>query len=269
MIKVDHTLPALRQPFFRALILLSLAALLLAPATLMAGANKDFTRAGVLIGADDDNQDNPVFQPGDSEINQTLDNADVMEGQDGPDVLIGLLGPDVLRGGAEGDILVGGPEGFVAPNKDVIFGGSGNDVNIWSPGDGSDAFLGGDGDFDAMIFGVFDRDADNVPILSPSPFRRRTGIPTINTSGMPGFCVLEAADRAETGFDYLVRFFTFSDGLLKVTVRLRDVEQLFCVSPSGNGAITYANLNSPNPTLEEITLEQVAALNGLVGAIIR
>jgi len=243
------------------------AVVLLFPLCAEAGAVKDFTRAGVLIGADDDNQDNPLVQPADSAINQSLDNADVVEGFDGPDVLIGLLGADLLDGGSGDDILIGGPEAFVAPNKDIILGGTGDDVNIWAPGDGSDAFMGGDGSRDAHVFGVLDR-VDGVPTLTPSNARRRTGIPTAEVTNQPGFCVLEKVSRQETGFDYLVRFFTFSDGLLKVTIRLRDVEQLFCTSPDG-GAITYANLAAPNPPLDVVTIDQVRAVNPLVGQIIR
>ena len=233
----------------------------------LAGAARDVTRAGVLVGADDDNMDNPDIQPADSQIDQSLNNADVLIGRDGPDVLIGLLGADVLEGGPSDDILIGGPEAFVAPNKDIILGGSGNDINIWAPGDGSDAFLGGEGDRDTMVFGVLDR-IDGVPTLSPSPGRLRTGIPTAEVTNQPGFCVLEPVSRRETGFDYLVRFFTFSDGLLKVTVRLRDVEQLFCTSPGG-GAITYADLTVRNPSLEVVSILEVAEVNPLVGKIIR
>ncbi|MCH9650831.1 MAG: hypothetical protein K0U98_21570 [Deltaproteobacteria bacterium] len=244
------------------------AALLLGSGTVaLAGAAKDITRAGVLIGADDDNMDNPVIQPADSQIDQSLNNGDVLIGRDGPDVLIGLLGADLLEGGEDDDILIGGPEAFVAPNKDIILGGSGNDINIWAPGDGSDAFLGGPGDRDAMVFGVLDR-VDGIPTLTPSPGRLRTGIPTAEVTNMPGFCVLEAASRRETGFDYLVRFFTFSDGLLKVTVRLRDVEQLFCNGPDG-GTITYADLTQKNPILEVVSLQEVVEANPLVGQIIR
>ncbi|MEM7482914.1 MAG: hypothetical protein AAF481_17200 [Acidobacteriota bacterium] len=264
---MTKTLKTVSNPFVFALALLALTGLILLPGSAEAGAVKDATRAGVVIGADDDNQDNPLVQPADSAINQSLDNADVLEGQDGPDVLIGLLGADLLSGGIEDDILIGGPEAFVAPNKDIILGGSGNDINIWAPGDGSDAFLGGEGDFDAMVFGVLDR-IDGVPTLTESPFRRRTGIPTAEVTNQPGFCVLEPVDRQVTGFDFFVRFFTFSDGLLKVTVRLRDVEQLFCTSPNG-GAITYADLKAPHPTLEEVTLEEVSQVNPTVGAIIR
>lgn len=247
--------------------LATVAVLLGSGTVVLAGAAKDITRAGVLIGADDDNMDNPVIQPADSQIDQSLNNGDVLIGRDGPDVLIGLLGADVLEGGEDDDILIGGPEAFVAPNKDIILGGSGNDINIWAPGDGSDAFLGGAGDRDAMVFGVLDR-VDGVPTLTPVPGRLRTGIPTAEVTNMPGFCVLEAASRRETGFDYLVRFFTFSDGLLKVTVRLRDVEQLFCNGPGG-GTITYADLTEKNPVLEVVSLQEVAEANPLVGQIIR
>ena len=39
-----------------------------------------------------------------------------------------------------------------------MFGGPGNDVNLWAPGDGSEAFLGGPG-LDAIVFGTTDREA--------------------------------------------------------------------------------------------------------------
>ena len=53
-------------------------------------------------------------------------------------------------------MLIGGPEGGAgggAPNSDVQFGDSGNDVSIWAPGDGSDFFHGGSGNRDAQVVG--------------------------------------------------------------------------------------------------------------------
>ena len=112
-----------------------------------------------LIGADDDNLNNPVVQPPDTMANQSLNNTDVLIGGFGNDILMGLLGNDVLHGGPGHDILVGGPEG-APPNSDIIFGDEGNDIKIWQGGDGSDAFIGGPRR-DAMVFGTMDRDANN------------------------------------------------------------------------------------------------------------
>ena len=63
-------------------------------------------------------------------------------------------------------------------------------------------------------------------------------------------------------------FFVEAPGLLKVTIRLKDVEQLFCTSPNG-GAITYADLTAPTPVLEEVSLADVEKVNRVVARIIR
>lgn len=260
----ERTIPA---PTTLGLLLLALA-LFLATVPAQARITSDFSRPGLLIGADDDNEDNPTIQIPGTAANQSLNNTDILSGGEGRDVLIGLLGSDVLDGGTGDDIMIGGPEAFVAPNKDVAMGGSGNDLFIWAPGDGSDAFLGGEGDYDAMVFGIIDRDEDGVPLITDSARRPRTGIPTANTSGLPGFCRLERASRRDTGFDYLVRFFTRADGVLRVTVRQRDVEQVFCANEAGD-SITYIDLTQDVPVIQDVTLDQVRQINPLVGQIIR
>lgn len=246
-------------------VLLALTMPLAAQAAFQIGTNQ----ADVLIGRDDDNTDNPDIQPADTDVDQSLSNTDIQDGLSGNDVLIGLLGDDVQRGGPGADIMIGGTEQFVAPNSDVIFGDQGNDINIWAPGDGSDAFIGGEGRRDAMVFGVIDRDADNVPILVPvgGP-HSQTGVPTADLTGSPGFCTLERVEDPEFGFDFLVRFFVRATGDLAVTVRQRDVEQVFCTSEAG-GAITFADLTDPNPEFVEVSLEQVSELNPTVGQIVR
>jgi hypothetical protein len=222
----------------------------------------------VLIGADDDNLNNPAIQPPNTAANQSLNNTDVLIGGFGNDILIGLLGDDVLHGGFGHDILIGGPEGSGPPNSDIIFGDAGNDINIWQAGDGSDAFIGGIG-LDAMVFGTMDRDANNVPILSSPTEAFPLGVPTANVSGQGGFCTLEAVTNpAEFGFQWLVRFFVRSTGALAVTIRLVDVEQVFCTSAEG-GQITFADLTQPAPAFVVVTLEQVQQLNPTVGLIIR
>lgn len=228
-------------------------------------------RADVLIGQDNDNESNRVIQSV-ATPNQSLNNADVLLGEDGCDILIGLQGNDVLDGGAGSDIMIGGteqfdPEGF--GNKDVMLGGNGNDTNLWAPGDGSDAFIGGFGLQDAQVFGLIDRDSSNVPVLTPvNGIFSETGVPTANVSGSPGFCTLDDVEDTDLGFDYLVRFFVRATGNLAVTIRLKDVEQVFCTSEAG-GEITYADLTAEYPSFEVVSALEVEELNPTVNRIIR
>jgi len=223
----------------------------------------------VVIGRDDDNIDNPKIQPPGTVANQSLNNTDILSSGAGNDVLIGLLGSDVLQGGEDGDILVGGTEQFVAPNSDVMFGGLGNDTSIWAPGDGSDAYLGGAGALDAQVFGVIDRNANNVPTREGEAPGFARGVPTAEITGSPGFCTLERIGAANSlDYDYLVRFFVRSTGDLAVTVRLEDTEQVFCTSRAG-GAITFANLTRDEPRFREVSLSRVRDLNPTVRGIIR
>lgn len=218
----------------------------------------------VLIGSDDDNQANPAIQPAGVAANQSLNNTDVLEGGQGNDVLIGLLGSDVIEGGPGHDIIVGGPDPG-APNSDIMFGGPGDDVSLWAPGDGSEAFIGGPG-VDALVFGVTDRTA-GVPDLSGPQTGFPFGVPTANVSGQGGFCTVEAAPAA-SGYDFLVRFFVRATGNLAVTVRTRDVEQVFCTSVAG-GAITFADLTQAVPAFAIVSTDEVNALNATVGTMIR
>lgn len=225
-------------------------------------------RSDVLVGPDDDNQTDPEIQPGPG-ANQSLDNADTLIGGRGDDVLIGRRGSDALLGGPGSDVLIGGIERGQVPNSDIQLGDTGNDVAIWQAGDGSDLFDGGPGN-DALVFGTMDRDANDVPILSPVEGRHEeTGLPTANVSGQGGFCRLErVADPAGRGFEFLVRFFVRATGNLAVTVRTRDVEQVFCTSEAG-GAVTFADLTAPTPEFVEINLAAVRDRNPDVAKIIR
>jgi hypothetical protein len=222
-----------------------------------------------LFGQDDDNRDDPEIQPEGVTANQSLDNADLIDGLGGHDVMIGLLGSDTIIGGPGDDVMVGGTEQGQAPNSDVQIGGPGNDVAVWAGGDGSDLFDGGRGNFDALVFGTIDK-VDGIPILSAAAGKYRdTGLPTANVTGQGGFCRIEPlADPLGRGFDFLVRFFSRATGNLLVTVRTRDVEQVFCTSEAG-GAITFADLTEPDPQLVEVSLDQVEGLNRTVRAIIR
>ena len=222
----------------------------------------------VIIGPDNDNPANPLIQPPGTAANQSLNNTDIQRGGGGNDVLIGLLGSDVQLGEGGDDILVGGTEQFVTPNSDIQFGGPGDDVSLWAPGDGSDFFEGGPGR-DAQVFGVIDRDASNVPTLTGRAPGFPRGIPTANVTGSPGFCTLvEVPADSGLGYEFLVRFFVRATGALAVTIRLVDVEQVFCTSQAG-GQVIFADLRRAHPQFEAVSLDQVEHLNPLVRRIIR
>jgi hypothetical protein len=80
--------------------------------------------------------------------NQTLRKGDQLIAGTGSDVLIGRFGPDTLTGNDGDDVMVGGLErgsdATAFPNFDIAYGGQGSDVFVWAPGDGSDAFVGGE-----------------------------------------------------------------------------------------------------------------------------
>ena len=115
--------------------------------------DEDSGRSQVLIGADDDSPDDPTIQPPGVQANQSLRKGDQLRGGRGADVLIGRLGPDTLLSGVgeykeKGDVLVGGTERGsdvqAFPPFDIAKGGWGDDTFVWAPGDGSDAFIGGE-----------------------------------------------------------------------------------------------------------------------------
>src|SRR5574339_529627 len=167
----------------------------------------------LLIGRDDDRQDNVAIQAG-ATANQSLNRTDVLIGGKGNDVIFGLNGNDVIDGGQGQDIILGGPDGGPAPggppNSDIMFGGQGDDVNLWAPGDGSEAFIGGQG-LDALVFGTTDREttADpttgvRLPALTFGVPGFPLGIPTANVSGQANFCTIETSPIP--AYDHLVRF---------------------------------------------------------------
>jgi hypothetical protein len=96
-----------------------------------------------------------------------------------------------------------------------------------------------------------------------------TGLPDRDVTGQQGFCTLERVqDPAVRGFDFLVRFFSKANGNLLVTVRTRDVEQVFCTAQNAAVA-TFADLTQSKPDFVEITLDDVRGLNSDVARMIR
>ena len=226
----------------------------------------------LLIGLDDDRQDNTAIQS-DAIANQSLNRTDVLQGGSGNDVMFGLNGNDVMDGGPGSDIILGGPDGGAAPggppNSDIMFGGPGNDVNLWAPGDGSEAFIGGNG-IDALIFGSTDREANpdpttgvRLPLLRHDVPGYPQGIPTANVSGLTNFCTIEASPSP--GYSHLIRFRNAANAII-VTVRVREVEQVFC---SMNNQIAFADLTNPSPVFFVVSEFEVGKLNRLVAAMVR
>lgn len=219
----------------------------------------------VQIGADNNSIENPVVQPQDPALSgggrdQSLQFGDVLKGRFFNNLLIGRLGTDVLRGGFRNDVLVGGTEHFNPLNRDRAFGGRGNDVFVWAPGDGSDLFHGGRGQ-DAVVFGLIGEIENGETVFRVSMDQQAgdifidpdTKLPQVDVPNSPGFCEVidrgtspEAEDALKAlDLDHLVRFSiravrkAFEDGEqeidngLRVTLHLKDVEVLVCTNRDG------------------------------------
>lgn len=214
----------------------------------------------VHIGADNDNADNPFIQPPGVVAKQHMDNTDVLFGRGNDDLLIGKLGDDTLLGGAASDILVGGPEKGSQPNSDVLLGDQGPDINIWAPGDGSDAFIGHQG-WDSMIFAPFVERANGNLLLTRSDGRR---IPRVAIDEQPAFSctIVDVPASQNLGFEFLVRFNV--NGTPVVTVRQREVETVYCPSPDAGRALV-ADLTDHEPEFRSVRLRRVP---GTVGDIL-
>ena len=216
--------------------------------------------ARVLLGADNDNAENTFIQPAGVQARQHLENTDVMLGSRHGDLLIGRKGSDVIDAGYGQDIMLGGLDKG-APNTDVLFGGWGSDINIWAPGDGNDAFLGGPG-VDVHVNSAVEQDANGEVALAK--FRGRD-VPRALIDQQATSCSVEAVPSAQNlGFDYITRFLGATGNVI-VTIRLKDVELLVCNSAQ-DGMARFAVLRGPTPQLVE---RPVSAFRGtLLGAIL-
>jgi hypothetical protein len=215
----------------------------------------------ITVGLDNDNTSNPFIQPPGVAANQSMNNTDVLFGRDNDDLLIGKLGSDTLLAGEDEDILIGGPEKGQAPNSDVLVGEEGNDINIWAPGDGSDAFAGNEGRRDTMIFAPFVEQASGELLLTDFYGRQ---VPRVAIDEQPAFSctIVPVPDTERLGAQFLVRFNV--NGTPVVTVRQKDVERLFCPSPTA-GHAQFADLTDAAPALTDVRLSRV---RGTVGAIL-
>lgn len=227
-----------------------------ASATVVPGS----ARNDIAVGLDNDNAQNRFIQPLGVAAKQHMEDTDVLLGRGGDDLLLGRKGDDTLLGGLGHDILLGGPENFVAPNSDVIVGEEGHDVNVWAPGDGSDAYLGQEG-WDQMIFGPLVKNANGSLKYE---WRLGRWVPKVDIDGHPQFSctIVRVPPTQRLGAQFLVRFNV--NGVPAVTVRQKDVERVLCPSPYA-GYVRVANLTDRNPAFVN---RPIRAVGGIAGAII-
>jgi len=233
--------------------------------------------------------------------NQSLRSGDVLSGDENNNIIIGGLGVDVLLGYDGDDILIGGTEDFNSSvdgdgkgsdNRDRALGHGGNDLFIWTPGDGSDFFDGGEG-IDVVMFGLIGESQDSDGNTEGAPFfgvnppgstgsQDFDGIhldaynqPSVSFSNSPGFCtVVDATENAEAferlDIDNVVRFSirgianlfdagekTDDDGL-RVAVTLKNTEFVVCTKRALDDTDTLANIevidiSGPVPVQAELS----------------
>ena len=264
-------------------------------------ALKTFT---VQIGSDLNTKRNSLLSlnpggPG-SSSNQSQRAGDVLQGNKGDDLLIGGLGADVLLGDDGDDILIGGTEDFNssvdgddlgADNRDRAFGQAGDDVFVWSPGDGSDFFDGGEG-IDVIIFGILgeltdsDGSTEGAPFFNVSPsgegskdfdgiYTDEQGQPQIQVSNTPGFCSLVDTqvyfeELEELELDQIIRFSLrgianafdagdrSDDDGLRVAISLKNTEFVVCTrrdfdEQGGLSNVEVLDIRSGIPVVAEIS----------------
>ena len=192
---------------------------------------------------------------------------DMLYGTDSDDIIIGGLGIDIIWGKAGDDVLIGGTEDFNPLNRDRAFGGEGEDIFIWAPGDGNDAFDGGHG-IDVVMLGLVgenknaQNETEGAPFFAVSPpgsagagdfdgiYLDSNEQPLVSIEAAPGFCDIVEQDETNSEalqaleIDHLVRFILrgnrssflasqetdtpLSDDGLRIALHLKNVEFLVC-----------------------------------------
>jgi hypothetical protein len=240
-------------------------------ATAMLGSLSGYLHADTIIGKDININNGPTERinkifSGNKGTNgggdQSRQYGDILYGTASDDVIIGGLGIDILWGKDGDDILIGGTEDFNPLNRDRAFGGEGEDIFIWAPGDGNDYFDGGD-DTDVLILGLIGEnknatnDEDEAPYFDVSDngdfdgiFLDDSGLPLVKVASGPGFCeIVEQDDTYSEALqalkiDHLVRFILrtkrtdflasentdtpLSDDGLRIAMHINNVEFLVC-----------------------------------------
>lgn len=218
---------------------------------------------------------------------QSLQAGDALLGTDESDLLIGGIGIDVLIGNGDNDVLIGGTEDFNPLNRDRGFGGAGDDVFVWAPGDGNDFFDGGEG-ADVLMLGLIgelrdsDGSEDGAPFFNVSPptaagsqdfdgifIDPSNGLPIVNVAGGPGFCDVvdgstDSAEQTELdnlGLDHLVRFTLRGpaaatdnpDTGLRIAMHIVNTEFLVCGGQTA-GELVVLDLTTSPPTTVDVSV---------------
>ncbi len=159
------------------------------------GSGNDIANlAGVVIDPAD-----PVIYGGDGDdVIVGSPNIDWVYAGTGNDILIGAGGADQLYG-EDGNDIFGNPSAVangVADDtgNDTFHGGSGSDIFVWEPGDGSDTIEGGAGEADQLLFfGGAGNETFNVFAKVSDPSRailfRNTGNITMDMAGVDSITV--------------------------------------------------------------------------------
>ncbi len=293
--KLNHSL----KNFHRTVALVATIAAATAAPVGAAGIGIDNIKAG----RDNNSAQNPFIQPAEDALagggrDQTLQFGDNLFGSRKDDLLLGGLGVDVLMGGYGDDVIVGGLEHFNPANRDRAFGGPGDDIFIWKPGDGSD-FFAGDRGVDAVIFGLVGEiddgqlkfDLVNDQQSGRLAVSRQTRLPFVDVSNSPGFCdVIDESSSVDAAqqlralkLNDLVQFSiravadSFESGEqaddngLRVTLHLRGVELLVCTNREGGNIEVLDLTTSParQVSLDDLSSPRYKKLVRRLNRIIR
>jgi hypothetical protein len=136
----------------------------------------------------------------------------------------------------------------------------GDDVAVWSPGDGNDIVDGNDGT-DTLIVGPV---LTNGTGLRLDTWTLNRAIPKVNLAGATSeTCELvPVPDSEHFGVQYLLRL--SAGGPLLNTLRLKDMEAVVCPGPDA-GSARVADLTAGTPSFSTVP---VWAVRGLAGAIV-
>ena len=141
-----------------------------------------------------------------------------------------------------------------------MLGDTGNDINIWAPGDGSDAYVGDRGN-DTMIFAPFLTNPNGSIKLEEFNGRQ---VPRVDIPNKPNFTcdIVNVPPSEQLGAQFLVRFEV--NNVIAATVRLKDVEHVLCPSQDDHH-VQVADLTAAYPSFHQADL---AHFGGALGAII-
>jgi hypothetical protein len=241
--------------------LLAAVALATSAATAMATVDPGTPDKDVHIGRDNDNASNPFIQPPGITTPQHMNDTDLLFGRGNADLLVGGKGGDTLLGGPGPDILVGGPDRGGDRRDDVLVSDDGDDVAVWSPGDGND-IVDGNAGTDTLVVGPVLTTVGGGLRLDTWTLNR--AIPKVDVGGAPNeTCQLVPVPESEhLGVQYLLRISV--EGVLQNTLRLKEIEAVVCPGPHA-GTARVADLTAGKPSFSTVP---VSAVRGLAGAIV-